>query len=524
MAARKVAAGILVSRLFGLVRDRAVAHYFGASDLADVWKAALRIPNVLQNLLGEGSLSASFIPVYVRLLEEGREEEAGRLAGAVLGLLVAAAGVLAAAGVWAAPVLATVITTGFTDDGRAELLIPLLRLLFPMTGVLVISAWALGILNSHRRFFVAYVAPALWNLSMIVTLVVAGGRGLLQLDLLVALAWGALAGGALQVLFQLPFLAGFLKGMVPSLGRRVAAVGTVVRNFVPVMAARGAANLSGLLDLWLASLLAAGAVSAMTYAQTFYLLPISLFGMSVAAAELPELSRDRTTAGIDKVEARARKAVGTALFWLVPSAAGYLVFGPEVMGIAYQTGEFTAGDASAVGLILAVYAVGLPASGTSRVLLSTFYALGDTRTPARIAYARIAVSAAVGASVMFPLDRLSVGALGMGAAGLAAGASLGAWLELLLLRRHLLRRLPGLALGARKVSACLVAAAAATGAGLVAARLLPPLHPAVSGGATLLVFGVVYLAVAWRLGASPVNPAALLGRLRGGGGTNGGPR
>lgn len=522
MAARRVAAGILVSRLFGLVRDRAVAHYFGAGDLADVWKAALRIPNVLQNLLGEGSLSASFIPVYVRLLEEGREEEAGRLAGAVLGLLTLAAGALAVVGVLAAPLIVSVVAPGYASDGRADLVVPLLRLLFPMTGVLVISAWALGILNSHRRFFVSYVAPALWNLSMIVTLLVAGGRGLMELDLLVALAWGALCGGALQLLFQLPFMAGYLKGMVPSLGRRVAGAGVVVRNFVPVMFARGAANLGGLLDLWLASLLAAGAVSAMMYAQTFYLLPISLFGMSIAAAQLPELSRDRAAAAIDKVRARTGQAVGTVLFWLIPSAAGYLVFGPEVMGIAYQTGEFTEGDALATGLILAVYAAGLPATGTSRVLSSTFYALGDTRTPARIAYARIAVSAAIGASVMFPLDRLAAGGLGMGAAGLAAGASVGAWLELLLLRRSLAGRLPGLALGGRRVRGCVLAAMVAIAAGLVPATLLPPLHPVLAGSATLLAFGIVYLLVASRLGAAPATVAAPLRRLWGRGRDGGG--
>ena len=512
MAAPRVAAGILISRLLGLVRTRVFGHYFGTGDLADVWSAALKIPNVVQNLLGEGSISASFIPVYVRLLEEGREEEAGRVAGAVLGLLALTAGVLAAIGAWAAPFLAAVLAVGFAEDGRAELLIPLLRLLFPMTGVLVISAWALGVLNSHRRFFVAYVAPALWNLSMIVALLLAGGWGLMGLDLLVALAWGALAGGVLQLLFQLSFVSGYLKGVVLSLGRRVAAASRVVRNFVPVMAARGAATLSGLLDLELGSLLAVGAVGAMGYAQPIYLLPISLFGMSIAAAELPELTRDHA-AGMDRVRGRAERAVGTVLFWLVPSAVGYMIFGPEVIGIIYQTGEFTGGDAAAIGLILAVYAVGLPASGTSRVLSSTFYALGEVRTPARIAYARILVSAAVGASVMFPLDRLTVGGLGMGAAGLAAGASVGAWLELALLRRSLSRLLPGLSFGGRKVLACVLAVAIASGAGLVTATLLPPLHPALSGGATLLTFGIVYLLVADRLGASPERVATLLRRL-----------
>ena len=519
MAASRVAAGIFVSRLTGLLRERAVAHYFGTGGLVDVWRAALRIPNILQNLLGEGSLSASFIPVYVRLLDEGREEEAGRVAGAVLGLLAVAAGLLAAAGVWAAPLLARVIAVGFAADGRNELLVPLLRVLFPMTGVLVVSAWALGILNSHRRFFVSYVAPAFWNLAMIATLVVAGAWGLMEVDLLVALAWGALAGGALQLLFQVPFLARHLKGVVPSLGRRVAGVAVVVRNFFPVVAARGAANLSALLEVGLGSLLASGALAALGYAQPLYLLPISLFGMSVAAAELPELSRD-AAAGKEIVRERAERAVGKVLFWLVPSTVGYMVFGPEVIGMIYQTGEFSSGDAAAIGLILAAYAIGLPASGTSRTLSSTFYGLGDTRTPARIAYARIVVSAGVGASMMFPMDRVSVGGLGMGAAGLAVGTSVGAWLELYLLRRNLKRRLPGLSFGGRRVLLFVLSAAVATAVALVPAMLLPPIHPLVDGTATLLPFGIAYLVVTHRLGVSPVRAGDVPGWMRAGTGND----
>jgi len=292
LGAPSVAAGIFISRVFGFGREIVFAHYFGNGVLADAWRAALRIPNVIQNLLGEGSLSASFIPVYVRLLEEGREEEAGRAAGAVLGLLAVAAGALAALGSWCAPLLATVLATGFGGDARTDILVSLLRLLFPMAGVLVLSAWAVALLNSHRRFFVAYVAPALWNLSMITALLAAAGRGILGVDLVFALAWGALAGGVLQLLFQLPFLPGYLRHVVPSLSTRVAGVREVVSNFLPVVAARGAVNLSALLDTNLASRLTTGAVGVMGYAQTLYLLPISLFSHSVAAAS-PTRATDR---------------------------------------------------------------------------------------------------------------------------------------------------------------------------------------------------------------------------------------
>ena len=502
MAASRVAAGILVSRIFGFAREIVFAHHFGTSPLADAWRAALRIPNVLQNLLGEGTLSASFIPVYVRLLEEGREKEAGRAAGAVLGLLATVAGVLAALGVWTAPWLAPLIAPGFEGDGRADILVSLLRLLFPMTGVLVVSAWALGILNSHRRFFVSYVAPALWNLAMIVAVVGAAGRGVLGADLILAMAWGALAGGVLQLFFQLPFLLRFLKHVVPSIRARIEGVREIVTNLVPVVAARGAVNLSALVDTNLASRLTAGSVGMLGYAQILYMLPISLFGLSVAAAELPEMSRDRA-AGVKAVRERTERAVGTVLFWMIPITAGYIVFQEEIMAIYRTGGAFGEADAVAAGAVLGAYALGLSASGTSRVLSSAFFALGNTRTPARIAYARILVSAAVGVALMFPLDRLTVGDLGLGAAGLAVGASVGAWMELALLRRSLAGRLSGLSLGGSRVVRFVLAALVATAVGLVPKLLLPPIQPVVDAVAAILPVALTYLWVAHALGVSP---------------------
>ena len=484
------------------MREVTFAHYFGNGSLADAWRAALKIPNVIQNLLGEGSLSASFIPVYVRLLEEGREEEAGRAAGAVLGLLATAAGALALLGSWAAPILVAVFTIGFTGDGRAEILVTLLRVLFPMTGVLVISAWALGILNSRRRFFISYVAPAMWNLSMIVTMVTVGGRGVAGVDLLVALAWGALVGGVLQLLFQLPFLVRYLRHARPSLDTRITGVREIMTNFVPAVAARGAVNVGALLDTNLASLLAVGAVGAMGYAQTLYLLPVSLFGLSIAAAELPELSRDRAS-GLNAMRERAGQAVGKVLFWMIPVTAGYIFHREEVMAI-YQRGAFDQGQVTAVGLILAVYALGLPAAGTARVLSSTFFALGDTRTPARVAYARIAVSASVGVALMFPLDRYVVGGLGMGATGLAGGSAVGSWLELFLLRRGLGRRLPGLTLFDGRVVRYLFAAAVATAVGVLPGLILPPVPPILRAAVTILPVALVYLGITRALGVSPV--------------------
>ena len=163
-SAALVAAGILLSRIAGLIRQRVFAYYFGNSAAADAFTAAFRIPNFLQNLFGEGVLSASFIPVYSRLLAQGDRREADRVAGVVGSLLALATSLLVLLGVVLTPVLITLIAPGFTGETRL-LTIRLVRILFPGAGLLVLSAWCLGILNSHHKFFLSYTAPVFWNRS-----------------------------------------------------------------------------------------------------------------------------------------------------------------------------------------------------------------------------------------------------------------------------------------------------------------------------------------------------------------------
>ncbi|HUF76704.1 MAG TPA: murein biosynthesis integral membrane protein MurJ [Longimicrobiales bacterium] len=496
-----VGAGIFASRVFGFVRERVFAHYFGTSDFADAWRAALRMPNVVQNLLGEGTLSASLIPIYAELLQERRDEDARRFAGAALGILSVVAGALALAG-WALAPLLVALFFPLWEPAKQELTTLLVRILFPMTGVLVLSAWALGVLNSHRRFFVSYVAPVFWNLAMIAAMI--GGAVYLGFepqsrDLVLALAWGALLGGVLQLVWQLPFVLPLLGGLRLSLGRGVAGVQEAVRNFLPVVAARGVVNLSSWIDLILAGLLASGAVAVLGYAQTFYLLPISLFGMSIAASELPELSRMRGEAE-RVVAARVSRALRRVSYFLIPSALAYLALGDVIVAALFQTGEFGLAESLVTWGVLAAYALGLPASGSSRVLSSAFYALRDTKTPARVAYVRVAISAGVGIALMFPADRLGFETLRLGAAGLAAGASAGAWVEYVLLRRALARRIGAHGPGSRGVAKVALAAALATAAGVALQLLLPPAHPAVLAVETLLPFGVVFLVAAALLG------------------------
>lgn len=508
-SARWVAAGILLSRIAGLVRERAIAHYLGTSLFADVIRTAFRMPNVLQNLLGEGTLSASFIPVYAELVEEGRTEEAGRVAGAVFALLVAIAGALALLGIFLAPVLVSVFTPGF-EGVRRELTIASIRIIFPMAGVLVLSAWALGILNSHRRFFVPYVAPVFWNAAIIAALVLLGGE-VAPGRLVLAVAWGALIGGLLQFGVQLPWVFALEPRLRPSVSRWPEGVRVVVRNAVPAILGRGVVQLSGYVDYFLASFLAVGAIAFLGYAQTLYMLPVSLFGMAVAAAELPELARQRTSAS-EAIRARITEGLRRISFLVIPSMVGYLILGDVIVAALYQSGTFGASDTFVTYVVLAGYALGLPAATSTRLFSSAFFALRDTRTPAKVAAARVVLAAGMGAALMFPLDRLALQGHALGALGLSLAAGAAAWVEWLLLRRALLSRVGPAGAGAGTLAKMFTAAALAALAGRGVLVVLPPVHPILAAAVALSVYGAGYFAIAALLGLAEARE--IFARLR----------
>jgi putative peptidoglycan lipid II flippase len=511
-AAVLITAGIFLSRIVGLIRERLIATCFGTGLHADVFGAALRMPNVLQNLLGEGTLSASFIPVYSELLGQGRTEEAGRVAGAMFALLLAVAGGIALLGVVLAPWLVTIFTPGFTGE-RRELMIVLVRILFPMTGVLVLSAWALGILNSHRKFFVPYFAPVLWNAAIIGALIAFNQR--VDLDaLLLAAGWGALLGGLLQFGFQVPWVLRLERNIRLNSGRGEPAFREAVRNAGPAILGRGVVQVSAYVDMVLASLLAIGAVARLRYAQTLYVLPLSLFAMSIAAAELPELARDRGKA-LDSLRERAVAAVSRASFYVVPSLVAFSLLGHVFVAGIYQGGEFTAADVTIVWITLIAYSAGLLASTSARIYQSAFFALRDTKTTARIASLRVLTSAVVGTAVMLQFEPVTIGGftipagllgdvrvdgVSLGCVGLAFGATLGAWLEWALLRRALGRHIGSVGTGSGPMARTFGAALIAAAAGYGASRVTAPVHPLPAAVLVAGVFGIVYFTMARALG------------------------
>ena len=531
-----VALGILASRLMGLVRQRVFAHYLSTSALAGAFTAALRIPNVLQNLFGEGVLSASFIPVYARLLGEGRREDADRVASAVFGLLSVLVAVLVALGIFAAPWIVGIVVGGFAETGPAAFAkaVQLTRILFPSTGLLVLSAWCLGVLNSHRKFFLSYAAPVVWNLAQIAVLVVAGPR-VDEDRLTTLLAWGVVAGSALQFLVQLPVVWPLLGRFRPSLDTTSAAMRAVFRSFLPILVARGVVQVSALVDTYYASLISPETVAVLGYTQLLALLPVSLFGMSVSAAELPELARE-TALGPEASE-RLRKRIDRGLeriaFFVVPSAVAFLLLGDVLGGLLFQTGRFDAADTRWLWYLLIGSAVGLVAGTLGRLYASAFYALQDARTPLAFASLRVVLSAVLAyVSVRYGPGWFGV-PVEIGAVGITATTGFAAWLEYLLLRRALARRIGSTGIPVRRLawfwgSALVAGGLALLGKTWMTARVgpapavmrfwgwqvlpAPALSPVLVAALLIPVFGGVYLGLTALGGASQLRN--VLSRLR----------
>jgi putative peptidoglycan lipid II flippase len=438
-----VAAGVLISRVLGFARDAAIAHVLGTSVASGALRAALRIPNLLQNLFGEGALSASFIPVYARLRTEGRDADAVRVAGAVFTLLALLSSALVLIGVIWSAALVDLLTPGFSADTRA-LTTTLVQIMFPGVGLLVLSAWCLGVLNSHRRFFLSYVSPVMWNLAIIAA-VLLGRRGSLE-DAARLVAWGAMIGSALQFLVQLPSVLALVRGMRlrPSLDDP--SVRTVAKNFGPALMSRGVLQVSSFVDLQFATLLSASAVSALGYAQSITLLPVTLFGTAITAAALPAMSSEGGEGEARSAALRTRLAANQAriAFFIVPSAAAFLAVGDAIAAALYRSGRFGAADTTWLWAILAGASLGLLASTLARLYSSAFFALQDTATPLRFALVRVTV----GMLLAYLLALRVPGWLGIdarwGTTGLTLAAGIAGWTEFALLRRGLRVRIGAL--------------------------------------------------------------------------------
>jgi len=493
-----VAAGILASRLAGLARTAIFSQYFGQRSLAaDAFNAAFRIPNLLQNLFGEGALSGSFIPVYAGLRARGEDEAAAQTARTFFAALSFVIAVLVLAGIIAAPWITPLIVPGFVGEKR-EITVRLVRILFPGAGFLVASAWCLGVLNSHGKFLLSYTAPVAWNAAMIATLLLFGHAYANDLDrLALYLGWGSVAGSFLQLAVQWPFARRLTRqGGAVALSEHVRQMG---RNFTPIAISRGAVQITGFIDQWIASFLPTGAVTGLTYAQLLYTLPVSLFGISVSASELPALSSVAARAETETLRRRIDTALERLTFFTIPSAVAFVAIGDVIAGALLQHGRFSAADSRIVWGILAGSAIGLVASTQSRLYGVAHYALHDTKTPLRYALVRLTFVAVLGyvCALILP-PRLGLAAI-WGAAGLTASAGVSGWIEFLLLRASLTRRIGPTGLPVSLTARLWTSAALAGAAAFVVKNALPWSGPLVRGTIVLPLFGLAYFGAAFTL-------------------------
>ncbi len=490
-----VALGILGSRITGLLREHVIGHYFGVdSPVADAFRVAFRIPNMLNNLFGEGVLSASFVTVYAKLRALKDDDAADDLAAGVFSLLAVVCAILVAIGVAATPLLIYVLAPGFKEESR-ELAIKLVRILFPFTGLLVMSAWCLGVLNSHRKFLLSYLAPVALNITVIVIAVWAGGTRT-ENQLVVIVAWGFVVGAALQFLVQVPSVLKFLPDFQPYLDFRSPHIRQVVKNFGPVFVSRGVVQLSAFVDSIIASLLGQGAVAAFGYAQVISILPISLFSMSVSAAELPALSS--AVGSNEQIAETLRKRLAVGLrriaFFIVPSAVAFLVLGDVIVAVLYQSGKFSHADSVWVWSILAGSAVGLLATSLGRLYSSTFYALLDTKTPLRFAVIRVSLTSVLGLIFALAVPKFFGIDHKWGVAGLTASAGIAGWVEFALLRRGLTARIGNVSLDIWFTLKLWGVAFASSVLPFVVKLMVGSLHPYVVAFLALPAYGLSYFA------------------------------
>lgn len=528
-----VAAGIMLSRVAGLLRNVVLAQYLGATGIGDAFTVALKVPNFLQNLLGEGVLSAAFIPVYSRLLADGKQKVADRVAGVFVSFLIVLVAGIVICGMLLTPYILAVTALGLEPDTMA-LAVKLTRIVFPGVGLLVLFAWALGILNAHRQFFVSYVAPVLWSATIIATVMIFGMR-MSGAPLATAAAWGALAGFALQFAIEVPFVLRHAKYLSFGFDRSLEPVRTIFRNILPVVGGRGVVQISAYIDTAIATLMGPGALMALTLAQTIYMLPISVFGMSVANAELPQMASEQGTQEEIFAALRRRlvRGVRQVAFFVIPTAVAFILIGRLLVTALFQRGKFTGDAATLVWYILCGSALGLVVSTLGRLYSAAFYALHDTKTPVRIAMLRVVIGTALALVFAFPLrpmfgaaaDALGLhiphtagGAAVLGVVGITLGSAMAAWVEYLLLRARLRKRIGA---GESTVAYMTKLWIAAFAAGLSSAAFdrftahgwathlpLPRISEAIL---VCGLFGVVYFAVGLALGVPEVR--AFLGRF-----------
>ena len=432
-----IASATLLSRLLGFVRDMVVARAFGAGPITDAFFVAFRIPSILRRLLAEGALSTAMIPVFTDYMARGDRPELHRMLRAVLGLSLLALTVTTVLGILGAPYILQAIAPGFMNDpAQASLAVSLTRIMFPYLLLVGLAAMATGVLNSQGRFFASAIGPAVLNVGMIAAVLLLAH----SLDPpIVSLAIGVLAGGVGQLVVQLPSLSAGGLLLPPSRDLRHPAIARITRLLLPAVFGLAAVQLMVFVNTLLASLLPLGSISYLYYADRVMEFPLGVFGIALASASLPVMSRHAAAQDHGALAGTLNFALRLAFYVSVPATVGLVVLRTPIVRVLFERGRFGPAETAATAEALTWYAVGLAGFAGSRIVAQTFYARGEAATAVRWGIVSILANVVAALALMGPL----------GHAGLAGAASVGAYVNLmalLVIARQRLGRLGGRAL------------------------------------------------------------------------------
>jgi putative peptidoglycan lipid II flippase len=489
----------MTSRVLGVVRESVLASYFGATDAMDAYRFAFRIPNLLRDLFAEGAMSAAFVPTLTsRLTAEGRES-ALRLGVTVTNALMVITGLLVAAGMFAAPWLVHTFAADYAAvEGKLELTIELTRMLMPFLTFVALAAAAAGMLNTLHHFFLPALAPAVFNVASVVCLLAMYGvMTRYGVDPIVAVAIGALAGGALQWGVQLPLLRREGFRYRPVVDWRDPGLRRVLLLLVPGTLGVAATQVNVLVSTFLATGEGTGALSWIDYAFRLMYLPIGLFGVSIATATLPAVSRQASGEDLGAVRTTLADSLSLMMALSIPATIGLAVLATPIVKVMYEHGQFTPDDTVRTAAALQLYAIGLVGYSVVRIVSPVFYALGASRTPAAVSVATVLVNAALSVALV-----RYVGARwpGFGYLGLPLATSIAALFNCTVLTLLMRRRLQGLD-GSRLAWTAVRVTAAAVVMGIVAALMDELLARAVPGRSIVIEALRLSLAIGVAFGA-----------------------
>jgi len=436
-AAGIVGGATLLSRIFGFIRDMVVAQLFGAGAATDAFFVAFRIPNLLRRLVGEGSLTASFIPVYSEYINQRSKEEGDELVSASFSVLTIVLILIAGLGILFSPWIVKFMAYGFSSEPeKFKLTVWLTRLMFPYIFFIGLVALAMGVLNSRKHFAAPALAPVLLNLAIIACALILAG---VLREPILSLAIGVLVGGVAQLLFQVPFIRRekiTVRFLFRPFHPGVKRIGLLM---APSVLGLGVTQLNVLVSTFLASYLPEGSVSYLYYADRLLEFPMGIFAIAIATAILPTMSEQATKHDLPGMKETLSFALRLVFFVTLPAMIGLMVLRLPIINLLFQRGAFNAHAAAMTAQALLYYALGLGAFAGIRIIVPAFYSLQDTRTPVKVAFLALLVNAGFGVILMIPLQH----------GGLALATSLAAGLNFALLFLLLKRKLGRI--GAKKI-------------------------------------------------------------------------